>query len=82
MVKAANGFPRMLEALKDQVGAVYQCPIEIEEYRSCVAVLPAGVLFYIENQSLNYIDLYLFRQIAGPLDIGPILCWSRKHNRP
>src|SRR5262245_11876838 len=49
MVKAADSFPGMLEALKDEVRAIYQCPIDIKEYCSRVAVCPVGMLFYIEN---------------------------------
>ena len=57
MAKAANSFPGMTEALKDQVGAVYQCSVEVKEYRSSVAEQRFRLLFEIEDQTLNYIGL-------------------------
>ena len=32
MIESANGFPRMLETRKYQVGAVYQGTVEVEKY--------------------------------------------------
>ncbi|HKA20492.1 MAG TPA: hypothetical protein VKN18_19560 [Blastocatellia bacterium] len=62
MVKAADSLPGVMEALKDQVGAVKQRSIKVKEYRSSVAVESLRLFFLVENQLLNYIAPVLSRQ--------------------